>query len=264
MAARKFNSKYIAFIDSDAYPNKNWLKLGVKYLKQKKGEVVGGPSLPFPDEDYSEKICYFSKRSYFVSGYLNFRKYKAKKRYCDWLESCNLIMTKKFFLKNGGMDVKRYTGEDKEFFERVRKKNPDLKVFYSPDLYVYHRDRKIFGFLLQRFCFGMDFINLIKLDIGIRGFQPILPILIFISLLVFLFSEIAINYKVTILLSSIGLINLMIFIETRKYVKSLKTLLLTIISINFANISFALGGLLTLIGLKKLLVNKIYPLSRQN
>ena len=56
-------------------------------------------------------------------------------------------------------------------------------------------------------------------------------------------------YKVTILLSSIGLINLMIFIETRKYVKSLKTLLLTIISINFANISFALGGLLTLIGL---------------
>ena len=264
MAARKFNSKYIAFIDSDAYPNKNWLKLGVKYLKQKKGEVVGGPSLPFPDEDYSEKICYFSKRSYFVSGYLNFRKYKAKKRYCDWLESCNLIMTKKFFLKNGGMDVKRYTGEDKEFFERVRKKNPDLKVFYSPDLYVYHRDRKIFGFLLQRSCFGMDFINLIKLDIGIRGFQPILPILIFISLLVFLFSEIAINYKVTILLSSIGLINLMIFIETRKYVKSLKTLLLTIISINFANISFALGGLLTLIGLKKLLVNKIYPLSRQN
>ena len=49
-----------------------------------------------------------------------------------------------------------------------------------------------------------------------------------------------------------------------EYVKSLKTLLLTIISINFANISFALGGLLTLIGLKKLLVNKIYPLSRQN
>ena len=122
MAVRKFKSKYIAFIDSDAYPNKNWLKLGIKYLKDKKNHVVGGPGLPFPDQDYSGKICYLSKRSYFVSGYLNFRKYKAKKRYCDWLESCNLIMERNFFLKHGGMDDEKYTGEDKEFFERVRKK----------------------------------------------------------------------------------------------------------------------------------------------
>ena len=45
IAAKKFKSKYIAFIDSDAYPNKNWLRFAVKYLKQKKGEVVGGPGL---------------------------------------------------------------------------------------------------------------------------------------------------------------------------------------------------------------------------
>ena len=32
IAAKKFKSKYIAFIDSDAYPNKNWLKLATKYL----------------------------------------------------------------------------------------------------------------------------------------------------------------------------------------------------------------------------------------
>ena len=103
IAVKKFKSKYIAFIDSDAYPNKNWLKLATKYLKQKKGNIVGGPGIPFLNQSYSEKICYLSKRSYFVSGYLNFRKYKAKKRYCDWLESCNLIMEKKFFLKYGGM-----------------------------------------------------------------------------------------------------------------------------------------------------------------
>ena len=35
IATKKFKSKYIAFIDSDAYPSKNWLKLAVKYLKQK-------------------------------------------------------------------------------------------------------------------------------------------------------------------------------------------------------------------------------------
>ena len=62
------------------------------------------------------------------------------------------------------MNSKLYTGEDKDFFERVRKKNPELKVFYSPDLYVYHREREFVGFLLQRLCFGMDFINLIKFE----------------------------------------------------------------------------------------------------
>ena len=47
IAAKKFRSEYIAFLDSDAYPNKNWLKNSIKYLKQKRGDVVGGPSLPF-------------------------------------------------------------------------------------------------------------------------------------------------------------------------------------------------------------------------
>ena len=88
IAAKKFRSEYIAFIDSDAYPNRNWLKLAIKYLKQKKGDVVGGPGLPFSKQSDSERICYYSKRSFFVTGYLNFRKFKAKKRYCDWLESC--------------------------------------------------------------------------------------------------------------------------------------------------------------------------------
>ena len=264
MAVRKFKSKYIAFIDSDAYPNKNWLKLGIKNLKDKKNHVVGGPGLPFPDQDYSGKICYLSKRSYFVSGYLNFRKYKAKKRYCDWLESCNLIMERNFFLKYGGMDDEKYTGEDKEFFERVRKKNPNLKVFYSPDLYIYHRDRRYFGFLLQRSCFGMDFLNLIKFNVGIKGFQPLLPLLIFLSSMIILISKIALTSKATILLSCFALINLTILFETKKYIKSIKTLFLTVLTINLANIAFALGGIIALVGLKNLLLNKVYAYSRWN
>ena len=76
------------------------------------------------------------------------------------------------------MDEKRYTGEDKEFFERARKENPNLKVYYNPNLFIYHRERILVGFLLQRMCFGMDFLNLIKPSSGIKGFQPILPNLV--------------------------------------------------------------------------------------
>ena len=263
IAAKKFRSQYIAFIDSDAYPNKNWLKLAIKYLKQKKGDVVGGPGLPFPNQSYSERICYYSKRSFFVTGYLNFRKFKAKERYCDWLESCNLIMTRSFFLKYGGMDNKRYTGEDKEFFERVKRINPDLKVYYSPDLFIYHRERRLSGFLLQRMCFGMDFLNLIKPNSGIKGFQPILPNLIFLTMLIILISEINLIEKSEILIISITIISFAIFFNIKNYIKSFKDLILTIITINLANISFALGGILTLFGLRKILVNKIYTYSRQ-
>ena len=262
IAVKKFKSKYISFIDSDAYPNKNWLKLAIKYLKQKKGDIVGGPSIPFLNQNYSEEICYLSKRSYFVSGYLNFRKYKAKKRYCDWLESCNLTMEKKFFLKYRGMDNKRYTGEDKEFFERVRKKNPDLKVFYSPDLFIYHRERRYTGFLLQRSCFGMDFLNLIKFNVGPRGFQPILPILIFLPILIILISKIVLITKITILLSLITLINLLIIFEITQYIKSFKTIFFTAITINLANIAFALGSIATFLGLKNFLIKKVYLYSR--
>ena len=264
LAAKKFKSKYIAFIDSDAYPNKNWLKLATKYLKLKKGDVVGGPSLPFTDQNYSEKICYLSKRSLFVTGYLNFRKYKAKSRLCDWLESCNLVMEKKFFLKYKGMDENRYTGEDKEFFERARRKNPNIKVFYTPDLYIHHRERRFFGFLLQRSCFGMDFLNLIKYDVGLRGFQPLLPLSVFLFILMIVFFNILFFTKITILVASLLLINSIIFLETKRYIKSLKDLILTILTINLANLAFALGSLLGLFGLQKILANKIYAYSRWN
>ena len=263
IAAKKFKSKYIAFIDSDAYPNKNWLKLAIKYLKQKKGNIVGGPGIPFPNQNYLERICYFSKRSYFVTGYLNFRKYKASKRVCDWLESCNLIMEKNFFLKYGGMDVNRYTGEDKEFFERVKKKNSGLKVYYSPDLFIYHRERGYRGFLLQRLCFGMDFINLLKFNSGTKGLQPILPIFAFLFFIIILILKIELIYKFVVLFTAMVVINTAIFLEIRKYIKNIKTLFFTLITINLANLSFALGSILAFLGLKRSLISRTYLFSRK-
>ena len=261
-AVKKFKSKYIAFIDSDAYPNPNWLKYGINYLIKKKADVVGGPGIPFPKQNYAEKISYLSKRSYFVTGYLNFRKYKAKQRYCDWLEACNLIMERKFFLKYGGMDNKRYTGEDSEFFQRMKKKFPDLKVFYSPDLFIHHKERRMFGFFLQRFVFGMDLLNLVNFNYGFAGLQPLLPILIFISFLILLASGIELVSKVIIVSTLVLLINTAILFDITKYIKSFKTQIFVLFTINIANIAFALGSVITFTGLRRFIVNKIYLYSR--
>jgi len=47
-----------------------------------------------------------------------------------------------------------------------------------------------------------------------------------------------------------------------KYTKSFKTLFFTIITINSANIAFALGGITTFMVLKNFLINKVYLYSR--
>ena len=72
-AVKKFKSDLIAFIDSDAYADKNWLLHGNKILIKKKNEIIGGPSIPFPNQSFEEMMCHYAKRSYFVTGYLNFR-----------------------------------------------------------------------------------------------------------------------------------------------------------------------------------------------
>jgi hypothetical protein len=172
-------------------------------------------------------------------------------------------MEKFFFLKYGGMDVNRYTGEDKEFFERVKKKNSELKVYYSPDLFIYHRERGLRGFLLQRLCFGMDFINLIKLNSGMKGLQPILPVFAFLFFIIILILKIELVDKFAVLFTLIVVTNTAIFLEIRKYIKNIKMLFFTLITINLANLSFALGSILAFLGLKRSLISRTYLFSRK-
>ena len=131
-AVKKFQSDLIAFLDSDAYPNKDWLRIANKFFKKitNLNTISGGPSIPFPKQSYNEMLCHYAKRSFYVTGYLNFRKYKSKSRYCDWIESCNMFMKRALYLRHGGMSVKKYLGEDKELIARLKKSDHSIKVFF--------------------------------------------------------------------------------------------------------------------------------------
>ena len=52
VAAKKFNSDFLAFIDSDACPSKNWLTNAIKEIKSKKIEIIGGPNIPFENQNF--------------------------------------------------------------------------------------------------------------------------------------------------------------------------------------------------------------------
>lgn len=264
LAAKKFNSHYVAFLDSDAYPNKNWLKFAEKYLRENTAQIVGGPSISFPNSKLVQKITYLSKRSYFVTGYQSFRKYKSSSRYCDWIKSCNILMNRKFFLKYK-MNEKIYTGEDKEFFARIRENKKNLKVYHCSKLYIFHNERSYFGFLLQRMVFGMDFINLINSSIGIKGFQVLLPLfffLIYITSLFYAYFNPDFRANLIYLLYATVVILFVICFEIFSYVKNKLLLPSVLFTIILANISFALGGLISLFRLKKKLIKLLYRKSQ--
>ena len=264
IGVKKFKSEYIAFIDSDAYPSINWLKNAISYLSDPTIHAVGGPDLPFKKQSYSEKITYLCHGSFFVSGQYKYRKFKKPKMICkDFLKSCNCIMKRSLFLKHGGMNKKRYIGEDKDLFEKLRKKVKNFKALFTPDVFIYHKDRPISKFLLQRLSFGTDIFTPSS-NFWYYSLLSYMPTFVLLStLLLLFFSEILLIYKFYLCLIIIIIPNIMIYLELRNYIKKFKDIVITALVINAVNILYAIGGLIALTGLKKLLEKKIYRFSRQ-
>ena len=258
-----FNSELIAFLDSDAYPPKNWLLNGRKLLSNNKKLILGGPSIPFPNQKYWEMIAYYAKRSFFVTGYLNFRKYKSPDRYCDWVESCNMLMHRELFIKNKGMNKNIYLGEDKELIERMKKNDNYIQVYFSKKLFIYHSERTLSKFLIQRFIFGTDLFNIIKFQNKIQSFQPILPLTILIVFAILIFLKIEFSFKLILVSLFIFSIQSIIFLDIIKYLNNPLKIIHTIIAINLANISYALGNFFEFFFLKKFLDRKMYLYSRE-
>ena len=265
LGAKNFKSEYLAFIDSDAYPDINWLKNAVYYLSNKNIHAVGGPDVPFKKQSYFEKITYLCHGSFFVSGQYKYRKFKGPKKICkDFLKSCNCILRRSLFLKHGGMNKNRYIGEDKDLFEKLRKKVKNFKAIFTPDVFIYHKDRSIGKFLMQRLSFGTDIFTPSS-NFWFYSLLSYLPTFVLISVsLVLIFSNISPINKFYMCLIIITIPNILIYLELRGYIKEIKDTLITAMVINVVNILYAIGGLLTLLGLKKVFEKKFYLSSRKN
>ena len=253
-AARKFKSDYLAFIDSDASPNKNWLLDAIKEIKFRKIEVIGGPNLPFKTQNYWQKISYYCKRSFFVTAHYNFINYMSKNRYCDLLHSSNFIINKKLFFAVNGMDENRYIGEDHDFFYRLNEKFKSIKIYFSKKIFVYHEDREFKYFLLQRFCYGLNVFT--SKNTKIKRTLATIP---FISLCILSLLLInSSNISLMIIFSILLIISIFIFFEINKFINNFKTKLIMIACIFLANFFYGLGTLFYFFGVRDLIEKKIY------
>ena len=160
------------------------------------------------------------------------------------------------------MNEKKYLGEDKELLARIKENDKSIKVFFDPKLYIYHKERDIKKFLIQRMVFGTDLFNIIKFGNKINSFQPILPLFVFSFFFVLFFTHSNLGLYLGIFFFLI--VQILIYLNVKKYLKKYKKLFLTIILINLANISYAIGSIFALLNLKNLVSRKFYIRSRQN
>jgi cellulose synthase/poly-beta-1,6-N-acetylglucosamine synthase-like glycosyltransferase len=132
---------FCAFIDSDAYPRRDWLKNAVKYLNDPDVGAVGGPGLTPENASFMEKASGYVLSSFMV-GRLSSR-YDSKGCFeSDDIHSCNFVAKKAVLKKAGGWNEKYWPGEDTLMCLAI--KDLGKKMVDASDVVVFHHRRSLF------------------------------------------------------------------------------------------------------------------------
>jgi glycosyltransferase involved in cell wall biosynthesis len=134
---------YVAFLDSDAYADKNWIKnILSAFNKDKTLALIGGKALPI----------YSNKFSYAIS--ITYKTISDLTRKGLWqIGGCNFVIDKSK-LKNIYFDEQFIHCEDAEYSYRLEKMNK--KYTYDPLIKVNHEGRSNpKAFFIQQYKYGI-------------------------------------------------------------------------------------------------------------
>ena len=262
LAAKKYNSKYLAFIDSDALAEKNWLQNAEKILDSTNEiKLIGGPSgVPLDNQKFSQNVVNLSKRSFFSTGIFSRNKFQNETNNNNIVESCNMFVQREAYLVVGGMNEELYIAEDFNLCRKIHNSFGVNSVKFYHNLLIKHEDRDFINFNLQRFAFGTNFLHTIK---ELNTFSKIITLLPLIFFLLTFFSFFLLKKLFLILLIIVFLTAPIIFIELLKFKKGFKITFLALIFVYFANFSYVIGNIAQLLGLKSKLQRKVYSQSKR-
>jgi len=143
--ARHARGEVLAFLDDDAYPDKNWLASALALFAQDpQVAAVAGPAITPSDEPVRRRASGMVYESAAMSGSYRYRYAPAKRRMIDDYPSCNLLVRKEVFFKLGGFRTNFWPGEDTILCLGIVK-GLGLKIVYDPAVLVYHHRRPLFG-----------------------------------------------------------------------------------------------------------------------
>ena len=251
IAVDECKTKYLAFLDSDAYPRKNWLESSLKYLKKKNVGIVAGPHVDPPNQGYLQKILGIVKKSFLITMMPQFQKEAKKKpQFLNFIPSCNWILRKKVFNQLKQMDNKMLRHEDWDFVYKMRKTK--YKLFYSPKTSVYHDNATVSHFIKKRFIYGVYNWPILT-KINFQNFYFFLPL--FFVLFLFSFPLIFFStYYFHFFFSILFLYFFFIFLETIRLSDNFLDFFLVLIILTAGNIAPGVGIFL---GFPNFLKNKI-------
>ena len=231
-----------ASIDSDAYPDKDWLSNAAKIFKDKRVAAVGGPNLPPKNASLLEKAAIdviYSRLGLAVGYYV--KNYKKNSYECKELASSNLILRKSDLVKVKGYHTKFLTGEDTILGFKLR--NLGKKIIHSEDVKVYHHRRPLFWPHLSRiFKQASDKVLILLKYKGLGGMIYFVPAL-FVLFLVFGLIISAFNiYALLVYGFIIAFYSLLVVLESLN-LNSLKRMILFWLGLPLTHIFYGLGFL---------------------
>ncbi len=231
LGAKLAQGQYLAFLDDDSYPDKNWLKNTLTLFQADKDiAAICGPCLTPPDDNRYQQASGLVWSSFFGSGGAGcYRNSIHKSRFVDDFPSVNLIVKKNIFLKAGSFDHNYWPGEDTVLCLKITKEL-NKKILYHPTIQVFHHRRpviwphlqqlkryaiqrgyfvKVFpqtsfrlGYFLPSFFFL--YIILLPFLLFFHHFLPLIPLYLYTSILVLTFINFIIkgHHAITSLLAS--------------------------------------------------------------
>ena len=230
-------------MDSDAYPEKNWIESTFKLLKKKKVGIIAGPHIDPLKQNNTEKLIGLVKKSFLITMRPKIQKNNTEKeQYVNFLPSVNWILSRKFFNSLNQMDNKLRRSEDWDFVYRMRRKK--FKLLYSPKTLVYHENSTIYHLLTKRFKYGF-YMWPILMKLNFENYYLFIPLIFTIFLfsfpLVFLF-----DYYYYFYLSILTLYILVDLVETLRVCDKLQNFLKILIVLILASVMPGIGVLLGL------------------
>jgi len=185
LGVKNSDSNYIAFIDDDAYANKNWLEMASFYF-HKGYEIFGGSAVNDKEESHYNILNSVVYLDIFNSGVLNRYEDTKNIRFIDEMPSVNFFVKREIFNLVNGFDNNFWPGEDSLICNEILKKG--YKIYYVPNLLVEHQRRK--GFIktqqqISKYSYTRGFIirNKNPYKIYIQYFIPSLFLIYLIFLL---------------------------------------------------------------------------------
>jgi len=162
--------KYIAFVDGDAIPARDWLMQIKKLFEKKDVAGVGGPDLHPEDSSEKEKSIGRVMTSPIArGGKINpstQHSLMEEERYVEHIPTCNLCLKREVFDEVGFFDESFVKGQDLELNYRIVKAG--LRLLYSPNINVVHyRKNHVRDFARQIFKWAKAKVAIIRK----HGFQ---------------------------------------------------------------------------------------------